>query len=1101
MHFRNVSISSHRKGNYQLQAAREMLNSTSDYISAPPFIRTLDSRVEYYVLLVAVGGQITLPRMGNIRLITGSGINDAVVELVATLSNANSILSDILFVPAEAGVYDPMLYASIQVGVTDLETGLSAEEKFIAIELSPLLVAPEIHVMGEVFAREGKPLRDHPTLVEITPLQVNEDENSPLLGLYLSSVTEGNFTHRLLLSAGNGIFLSTDVLTRQALVYQQSSSQITLYGDLIYLNNILSTLFYRPNQNYFGPDAVFISACVGFSRLISGSVCVNRTIPIVVNPVNDAPELSITSPASILQDTALMLGSLVELTDVDSMAVVLSVYVDIGAISIGNAPVPGLLFLNGSTGKTGSYLKFSSSLVVASQVLESLLFLPPTGFNSKDQRSVVSVHFCAENDDAVPMLSSTAKLVIVVKKTLDSNPFLRLPGAVYRQFPCNSNGFSQSAEGHIASATCESILSVSPFTVVQLMQTIIPGVEFQFLDNITSHLDIFQLFLEADIGTVSLPAGPLFGLRVISSPLGTLLLIGTTDQLNSALRSVTYESSATFVFTDSVSFAVRNVAVSSVSSWSNWTLPIAIQRQTLLSIVVSPESNLDVLEDQAVAIEGLALRFTDLENENPFDADFARRQSQEIHISFSALHGYLLLGLEGLNVTITPPNITELSSMYYDNVLRYSDPTQSVYLWLQTFKLEGTFNQINLALKSALYRPALNWNSKLKSSVTFDVLNFTASLASSSSPSSPPGSASTTTLITVRVHPANDAPVITAAGQFFMQTLTEDMLSFRSDGIDPLFLTMNTELTISGTAVRDVDLSNEDIITLSLVAENGVVSILNVLNASLISFSRPLVSMGVFFITGTGTNDSVVQFRAPLGIANEAISRLTFAPTLNYYGLGGKLGLTVSDLGGKGAGGRKEDRISWIIGVAQKNLAPVISSPADTGGAPLFTTNEGSFVRLTGVLREMPVPVVNVDLGFELNLYLEPSSYSAGSWGPGRLEFNSKTFYDMYPGNGSSHPTFFMPYKNAIYFQANDGVHGAELWRLEEYHRISSEPPSLSPTIFADLYPGPIGSSPAFMTVHNGYLFFSSSGDDTSWMVVPGHRGNNLNIISLTAYP
>ena len=41
---------------------------------------------------------------------------------------------------------------------------------------------------------------------------------------------------------------------------------------------------------------------------------------------------------------------------------------------------------------------------------------------------------------------------------------------------------------------------------------------------------------------------------------------------------------------------------------------------------------------------------------------------------------------------------------------------------------------------------------------------------------------------------------------------------------------------------------------------------------------------------------------------------------------------------------------------------------------------------------------------------------------------------------------------------------------------------------FLDLVPGSAGSDPSYMRVHNGYLYFGSSGIDNSWMVLPSKR-------------
>ena len=87
-----------------------------------------------------------------------------------------------------------------------------------------------------------------------------------------------------------------------------------------------------------------------------------------------------------------------------------------------------------------------------------------------------------------------------------------------------------------------------------------------------------------------------------------------------------------------------------------------------------------------------------------------------------------------------------------------------------------------------------------------------------------------------------------------------------------------------------------------------------------------------------------------------------------------------------------------------------------------------------------------------------------------------------------------------MYFQADDGLHGAELWR-----QGGEDPPvdsvatgsadtklSNVATLFADLYPGHRSSNVSYLTVHNDLLFFSADGIDTNWMLT-SDRYDNCN--------
>jgi ELWxxDGT repeat protein len=79
---------------------------------------------------------------------------------------------------------------------------------------------------------------------------------------------------------------------------------------------------------------------------------------------------------------------------------------------------------------------------------------------------------------------------------------------------------------------------------------------------------------------------------------------------------------------------------------------------------------------------------------------------------------------------------------------------------------------------------------------------------------------------------------------------------------------------------------------------------------------------------------------------------------------------------------------------------------------------------------------------------------------------------DINPGTAGANPgsAYFDSLLNVngtLYFAADDGTHGAELWR--------SDGTAAGTTIVADARPGPAGSSPAHLTTVNGTLFFTAN--------------------------
>ena len=74
---------------------------------------------------------------------------------------------------------------------------------------------------------------------------------------------------------------------------------------------------------------------------------------------------------------------------------------------------------------------------------------------------------------------------------------------------------------------------------------------------------------------------------------------------------------------------------------------------------------------------------------------------------------------------------------------------------------------------------------------------------------------------------------------------------------------------------------------------------------------------------------------------------------------------------------------------------------------------------------------------------------------------------DIRPGASSSYPENLTDVNGTLFFQANDGTTGVELWK--------SDGTSAGTVLVKDIYPGTGGSNPSYLTYINGTLFFNAA--------------------------
>ncbi len=103
---------------------------------------------------------------------------------------------------------------------------------------------------------------------------------------------------------------------------------------------------------------------------------------------------------------------------------------------------------------------------------------------------------------------------------------------------------------------------------------------------------------------------------------------------------------------------------------------------------------------------------------------------------------------------------------------------------------------------------------------------------------------------------------------------------------------------------------------------------------------------------------------------------------------------------------------------------------------------------------------------------------------------------DIYPGIPDSHPGKVKAFSGAIYFAADDGIYGSELWKYD----------GMTARRITDINPGPASSSPFGLVEYNGALYFNAN-DGTHGKELWKYDGTattlvaNINPGSSSSYP
>jgi hypothetical protein len=727
------------------------------------------------------------------------------------------------------------------------------------------------------------------------------------------------------------------------LLFTNQSGITGSYADgLLTLSGVATVTQYRDALRSVEFDTT--SQAPGLSRTIEfraedgDEAGVPATRDVTVEPVNDAPALSVPGAQSTNEDTALVFAPLasnaITVADPDAGA---------DAIDVDLSVVDGTLTLGGTTGLASSSgdgtgaVSLSGTVSAVNAALSGLSYAPGANFSGSDTL-LVDVDDLGHDGTGGALTDSDS--VAVTVSAVNDGPVNTVPGA--------------QSVAEDATLTLTSALSVA---------------------DVDAGAGLIRTTLSVDDGTLDVAAT---GGTLTGDGTDTVQVDGTVAQVNAALAAVDYAPDADFNGADSLQVATTDlgntgsggaltdtdtvaITVSAVNDAPQLSVPGAQTvdedaSETFAGGTLVSVSDVDAGGDAVRVVLGATdgvltlsgttgLTFTDgtsdgtdsLKFEGTVaavnaaldgmtytgDANFngadtlaidvsdlghtgsggALTDSDSVALTVSAVNDGPVNTVPGAQSVAEDATLTLTSALSVADVdagagairttLSVADGTLDVAATggtltgdgTDTVQVDGTVAQVNAALAAVDYAPDADFNGADSLQVATTDLGNTGS----------GGALTDTDTVAITVSAVNDAPV----------------------NVLPSTAALNEDATFTFTAadaagVSDVDAGPADDLEVTLDVDHGTLDLDG--------------TTGLTFTTGDGTGDATMTFRGTEAELADALDGLVYAPAADYDA-GDTLTMTTSDLGSTGSGGAQTDTDTTAISVNAINDAPVNTVP------------------------------------------------------------------------------------------------------------------------------------------------------------------------------
>ena len=431
---------------------------TADQLANTPIlgIRVTDvdaAAGEVTATLTANNGVLSLSTIAGLRFTQGTGTGDAAVIFSGSLSAVNAALNTLFYRSgATFGGTDTINLQVNDNGNTGLGGPLT-DSKTISVQVTPINRPPSITLPA--------------------PLSVQEDTSKVISGISIADPDAGGGNVTASLSVLNGVVTLGSVAGVSVTTGTGTRDRnVVLSGPIGAVNAALANLTYLGNSNFFGPDSLLVSVSDNGNTGNGVPLSDQRSLSILVSPVNDAPVLTVpTEPQSVGENITLSLGG-VSVQDVDAGSGNLTVSLAAvnGGLSV--AAIPGVIFSGSSQ---GSSIIFSGTLLAVNSALATLNYRSNLNYSGAD---TLTIDISDNGNTGSGIALNDRRTIAINVLAFNSPPVIALPptAAVNTATSTAITGISISdpdagtGNAFVTIASSDGILTVQPDPSITFLQ-------------------------------------------------------------------------------------------------------------------------------------------------------------------------------------------------------------------------------------------------------------------------------------------------------------------------------------------------------------------------------------------------------------------------------------------------------------------------------------------------------------------------------------------------------------------------------------------------------------------------------------------------------